>query len=116
MVEVQMADQHDVDVMAHRRVGQLAEAPQRPDPALERRVGEDPQAVHLDQDGALTDVRHASLPGGLRRPRLVCRPRVSHGGGPASLAGLPGRRSSTSLVALRRRPDRTSVGRKPSLA
>ncbi len=70
VVEVQVADQHDVDVVPDPGVGHLAEAPQRSRPAFEHRIGQDAQAVHLDQDGALTDVGHV---------RYAGRPLVSHG-------------------------------------
>ena len=87
VVEVQVGDQHDVDVAPDRRIGQLAVAPQRPDPALQHRIGQDAHAVHLDQDRALTDEGHAR---GARRLRL------SHSHGPTSGIAFSNGGSSTS--------------------
>ena len=84
VVEMQVRDQDDVDVVAHAGVGHLAVAPQRTHPAFEHRVGEDAQAVHLDQDGALAHVGHPRLAAGRcgacpRRRALRSRRRPGRG-------------------------------------
>ena len=61
MVEVQVGDEHRVDVTGGRGVGQGAVAAQGAGPAPQRRVGEDADAVHLDEDRPVPHVGHARL-------------------------------------------------------
>ncbi len=91
VVEVQVRDEHGVEVMAHGGVGQRPVAAQRPGPALQRRVREDAHAVHLDEHRAVTDVGDS---------RGAERPARGHGRTSSSRRG----RGSTAVDCRRRLP------------
>jgi len=53
---VQVGDQHRVESIRRRGRGCGTVAHQRPDPVPQERVGQQAGAVHVDQNGAVSDI------------------------------------------------------------
>ena len=59
MIAMEVREHHRVELCESRTVDLARAGAQRPGPVAQERVGEDANAVQLDQDGGVPDAREA---------------------------------------------------------